>query len=132
MVSGSRIGIIPVSSSAVVVQIAFEPDMAWTWSGWRMRKPTSAAGSQAGVSRQKDPAGPERGSEQSQRRRESSTVFMWWSFSAMVAPGMFRTPPVTIRPISPSQWVSTVWRVRLKRMGLPFGGPTGAGRNYKA
>ena len=83
-----------------------------------MISPTSAAGSQAGVSRQNEPAGAERGSEHSHRRRLSSTVFRWCSLSAIVAPGMFNTPPVMTRPISPAQWTSTVWRVREKRMAV--------------
>lgn len=43
--------------------------------------------------RQKDPAGADRGSEQSQRRKPSSTLFRWCSFSAIVLPGMSSTPP---------------------------------------
>lgn len=69
--------------------------------------PASAAGSQAGTSRQNDPAGADRGSEQSQRRKPSSTLFRWCSFSAIVLPGISSTPPVMTRPISPAQWART-------------------------
>jgi hypothetical protein len=42
MLSGSTIGIMPVSSSAVVAHMAFDPDMAWAWSGCSTIRPTSA------------------------------------------------------------------------------------------
>ena len=51
MVSGSRIGRMPVSSRTVVTQMAFEPDMAWARSPCRMRNAASASGRDGGNSR---------------------------------------------------------------------------------
>ncbi|MCY1230014.1 hypothetical protein D9M72_424090 [compost metagenome] len=102
-VSGSFISMMPDSSSAVVTQIEFEPDMACAWSVWRMMKPASASGRFGGTSRLTEPIEPERGSRHRNRRRLSSTVLMWLSCSAIEFPGIFGTPPIATLPISPSQ-----------------------------
>ncbi len=125
MVSGSRIGSMPVSSRAVVTQIALDPDMAWHLSGCMTMKAASAEGSVGGRRRLTEALGPPRGSRTQKRRRPSPSPFIQCSFSSMVAPGTSSTPPVTIRPISPSAWTPRRLRVRLQRIAsstpcLPF------------
>jgi hypothetical protein len=68
-----------------------------------MISPTSAAGLQSDVIRQNDPAGQERGSEHSIRRKLSSVWFRGCNLSAVVAPEMFSTPRMITRPNLPVQ-----------------------------
>ena len=83
-VSGSFISTMPVSSSAVVTQIAFEPDMAWAWSACRMMKPASAPSRRGGTSRLTEPSGPDRGSRQQKRRIEFDE--RWFDYTSPEVP----------------------------------------------
>ena len=106
-VSGSVIGTAPVSSSAVTTQIVFEPLIACARSGCRITKPACAAGSVDANTRLALVCGRPRGSKHRNRRSESSTSLMWWSFSRIVAPGTSNTPPRKHVPCSPSACTST-------------------------
>ena len=107
MVSGSTMGSMPVSSRTVVRQMELEPDMAWALSPCRMMKAISASGRVGGKMRQVLICAEARGSNTRKRRKLSSTSLRCRSLSAMVLPGTSMTPPVTIRPTSPSAWAST-------------------------
>ena len=116
VVSGSSMVTMPVSRRTVVTQMLLEPDMAWAWSAWRTRKAASASGRVGGSSRLTLICRQPRGSWITNRRSESSAVLMWIILSSMVSPGTSMTPPVTTLPTSPSQWASTMVRVRDQRM----------------
>jgi hypothetical protein len=88
-----RIGIVPVSSSAVTTQIVFEPLIAWARSACRMMNPASASGSLDGNTTFALACERPRGSKQRKRRIRSSTSLTCWSFSRAVAPGMSKTLP---------------------------------------
>ncbi len=70
-VTGSRIGTMPVSSSAVATQIVLLPDMAGYSTCSMMTKPASASGRVGGRIRLQQTAGKPRGSRSIRLRRPS-------------------------------------------------------------
>ena len=117
VVSGSRISTIPVSSSTVVTQIVFEPDMGGYSVGSMMMKPASQPGRVAGTIRFACTATLPRGSRSRSRRSESSAASACIC-SKTVAPGGGRTPPTTTFPTSPPAWQPTTVSVRLARTAV--------------
>ena len=115
-VLGSRISVISVSSNTVTTQTALDPDMACARSPCRTMKPASAPATVGGTSRFVLMAALPRGSNTQKRRNGSPSPLRYSIFSAMPGPGRFGTPPVTTRPISPSQWASTMDIVRFQRI----------------
>ena len=106
-VSGSCNSSIPVSSSTVVVQIVFEPDMAGYSVGSMMMKPASQSGRVDGTTRFACAATLPRGSRSSSFRSQSPSRCSVCICSKTVAPRGGRTPPTTTLPISPPAWQPT-------------------------
>ncbi len=115
-VSGSRISTIPVSSSTVVVQIVFDPDMAGYSVGSMMMKPASQSSRVGGTTRLAWHATLPRGSRRSTRRSQSPSRRSDSICSKTVAPGGGRTPPTITFPISPPAWQPTTVNVRPARI----------------
>ncbi|MNN96393.1 hypothetical protein D3C81_2153700 [compost metagenome] len=73
VVSGSCIGTMPSSSSAVTTQMQLLPDMGWALSACSTMNPAWASGRVGGNSRFTDICRQPRGSSVTNRRRLSST-----------------------------------------------------------
>jgi hypothetical protein len=115
-VTGSCIGMMPVSSRTVATQIELEPDMGGVSSGSMMIHAACAAGFLGGTRRLTCRNTPPRGSFSTKFRNTwSCAIQVRWSQS--VAPGGGATPPTITSPTSPSAWQDTTWITLLLRMG---------------
>ncbi len=118
-VSGSRIGMMPVSSATVATQMELEPDIGGVSAGSMMIQPSVAEGCFGGTSRLTWRNTPPRGSLSTKRRSVSSSA-MKRACSAIVAPGGGSTPPTMTSPTSPAAWQLTTWITLVLRMLPPY------------
>ena len=91
----------------MVVQIAFEPDIAGYSVGSMMMKPASQSGRVAGTTRFAWQATLPRGSRRRSFRSQSPSRSSVCICSKTVAPAGGSTPPTTTFPISPPAWQPT-------------------------
>ena len=119
-VSGSVISTMPVSSSTVVVQIVFEPDMAGYSVGSMMMKPASQSGRVAGHDevRVAGDAAPRLAQQQLPERVAFPLERLHLLEHGRAWPAG-RTPPTTTLPISPPAWQPTTVIIRRERMPRP-------------
>ena len=115
-VTGSRIGIIPVSSSAVVTQIVLVPDIGGYSTCSMITNPASASGCVGGQH------------QVAVRRRIAARLAQHALAQAVLVPrqvlhllehrrpGTSRTPPTITRPGSPQAWRSTAEIMEERRM----------------
>ena len=107
-VSGSCIGIIPVSNRTVATQIAFDPDIGGVVSGSIIIQPICASGLMAGTRRFTCLKTPPLGSL-SIKLRKVLSFSIHVRCSQRVSPGGGATPPTITSPTSPSAWHETTW-----------------------
>ena len=107
-VSGSCIGIIPVSKRTVATQMAFDPDIGGVVSGSIIIQPICAFGLTAGTKRFTCLKTPPLGSLSTKLRRVLS-FSIHVRCSQRVSPGGGATPPTITSPTSPSAWHETTW-----------------------
>ena len=100
-VSGSIMGIIPVSKSTVATQIEFDPDIGGVWFGSIMIQPICAFGFLGGTSKLTCRNRPPRGSL-STKFLNSPSEWINLACSQIVSPGGGATPPTITSPTSPS------------------------------
>ena len=103
-VSGSTIGIAPVSSSTVAMHIVLEPDIGGYSVGSMMIAPAAQSSRVDGTIKLTWRATEPRGSQINRRRTSSCSRSKASFLSIIVAPGGGRTPPVITSPCSPSAW----------------------------
>ena len=115
---GSCMGIIPVSSRTVTVQIVLEPDIGAYSSLSMIRKPAVARGSHGGKIRLVFIEDRPRGSFRRRFLKVScSGCWKYWSFSNIVLqPRASSTPPTMTSPTSPSAWHCTIETVLIDLM----------------
>ena len=109
-VSGSSIGMMPVSSNTFVTQMEFDPDIGGVSVGSMMMKPICARGLIGGTSKFTCRKTPPRGSLRTKLRRVSSDSIKA-RCAQSVSPGGGATPPTITSPTSPSAWQLTTWIV---------------------
>jgi len=105
-VTGSVIGMMPVSSSTVATQIELEPDIGGVSQGSMMIQPICASGFFGGTSRLTWRNTPPRGSLSMKLRSVSSRAIKR-DCSQMLSPGGAATPPTMTSPTSPAAWQLT-------------------------
>ena len=118
-VTGSTAATMPVSMSAVTVQMVFVPDMGGYSVCSMITNPASASGCVGGSTRLQFAAGYPRGSRSMSFRSPSAWRSRYCIFRNIVSPGTSRTPPTMTRPGSPAACRSTAWMSRLERIASP-------------
>ena len=111
VVTGSTIGIRPVSSSAVTVQMVLLPDMGVKAPCSITMIATSARGSEGVSARTAHRPGYPRGSWSTRRRRPCNSRAAYAKRSSIVSPGTSASASTMTRPGSPSAWASMQVRV---------------------